>query len=162
MSVAHPESVALQKRFDAFPLATHDTGETVLAAGSKTGRLLILRKGAVAVTREGIEIARVAEPGAVFGEMSALLDQPHSAVVRAVEPSQFNVAHATALQDPVALYCVAAVLARRLDGANEALVELKDQIRVGRPRKVIDETVEKIEGLLTISATKSYLRRVPI
>jgi hypothetical protein len=48
MSVAHPERVALQKRFDAFPLATHDTGETVLAAGSKTGRLLILRKGATA------------------------------------------------------------------------------------------------------------------
>jgi putative tryptophan/tyrosine transport system substrate-binding protein len=30
----------------------------------------------------GIEIAKEAEPGAVFGEISALLDQPHAADVR--------------------------------------------------------------------------------
>ncbi len=58
------------------------TGETVLAAGYTTGQLLILRKGLVAVTKEGVEVAKVKEPGAVFGEISALLDQPHSACAR--------------------------------------------------------------------------------
>ena len=74
----------------------------------------------------------MSEPGAVFGEISALLDQPHSADVRAVETSQFHVGNAAALQDLATLYCVAAVLARRLDGANQALVELKNQIESGR------------------------------
>ena len=54
----------------------------MLAAGSRSGRLLILRNGAVAIIKDAIEIAKVAEPGAVFGELSALLDQPHTAGVR--------------------------------------------------------------------------------
>jgi len=79
-----------QKRLATLPLATYQAGETVLAAGSRSGRLLILRKGAVAIVKEAIEIAKVAEPGAVFGELSALLDQPHTADVRALETSQFT------------------------------------------------------------------------
>jgi CRP/FNR family transcriptional regulator, cyclic AMP receptor protein len=66
--------------------------------------LLILRKGLVEVAKEGVEIARVTDPGAVFGEISALLDQPHSADVRALTSSQFHVADAAALlQDPAVL-----------------------------------------------------------
>jgi CRP/FNR family transcriptional regulator, cyclic AMP receptor protein len=64
----------------------------VFAAGTKTGRLLILRKGAVVIVKDDIEIARVAEPGAVFGELSILLDKPHTAHVRALETSEFLVA----------------------------------------------------------------------
>ena len=52
----------------------------VLAAGSKTGRPLILKEGAVAIIGEGIEIAKVSEPGAVIGELSALV-APHTADV---------------------------------------------------------------------------------
>jgi CRP-like cAMP-binding protein len=77
---------------DALPLATFQAGETVLAAGSRTGQLLILKKGAVAIVKDGIQLARVAEPGAVFGELATLLDQPHTADVRALETSQFHVA----------------------------------------------------------------------
>jgi CRP/FNR family cyclic AMP-dependent transcriptional regulator len=73
--------------FDALPLVTFQPGETVIASGSKTGRLLILRKGAVAILKENTEIARVGEPGAIFGELSLLLDQPHTADVRAVKTS---------------------------------------------------------------------------
>ena len=96
-------------------------GDTVLAAASTTGRLLILKEGAVEVVKDGVEIAKVAEPGAVFGELSVLLGQPHTADVRALEPSQFHVADAGALLrvEPFALLYVATVLARRLDGANQ-------------------------------------------
>ena len=69
----------------------------VLSAASTTGRLLILKEGAVAVVKEGVEIARVTEPGAVFGELSVLLDQPHTADVRALEASQFHVADAATI-----------------------------------------------------------------
>jgi CRP-like cAMP-binding protein len=112
--------------FAALPLAAYQPGEIVLAEGSKTGRLWILKKGAVVVVRQGVEIAKVAEPGAVFGDISALLDTPHTADVRAVEISVFHVADAaTALQDPAVLVHVARILAQRLNGANQALIELK-------------------------------------
>ena len=105
------------------PLATYRAGEDVLVAGASTGRLLFLKDGAVAVTRQGTEIAIVDEPGAVFGEISALLNQPHSADVCALRPSQFYVADAALLgYSAAALFYVAGVLAQRLDRANEALV----------------------------------------
>ena len=84
-----PDRAVFQKRLEALPLVTFKAGETVLAAGSRTGRLLILKTGKVSIVKEGIEIAKVAEPGAVFGEISALLDQPHAADVCALEASQF-------------------------------------------------------------------------
>ena len=77
------------------PLATYLADEVVLAAGSRTGRLLFLKEGAVAVIRQGTQIAIVDEPGAVFGEISALLDRPHTADVRALKPSQFYIADAS-------------------------------------------------------------------
>jgi len=114
--------------FATLPLATYQPGEIILAEGSKTGRLWILKKGAVAVVRQGIEIAKVAEPGAVFGDLSALLDTPHTADVRALEISVFHVADAArSLQGPALLVHVARVLAQRLNGANQALIELKNK-----------------------------------
>jgi len=143
-----PDIAVFQKRLGALPLATYTAGETVLVAGSRTGRLLILKKGAVTIVKEAIEIAKVAEPGAVFGELSVLLDQPHTADVRAAESSHFHVADEAALLDPIVLLYVAGVLARRLDGANQALIDLKSQLQAGQPRSMIGKTIEKIEGLL--------------
>ena len=76
------------------PLAIYQPGETVVAAGTKTGRLLILGKGAVTIEKAGTVIAKVTEPGAIFGEISALLNQPHTADVRTLELSEFRVAGA--------------------------------------------------------------------
>ena len=105
----------------------------------------------VSIVKGGAEIARVAEPGVVFGELSALLDQPHTADVRTLETSQFHVADAAALlaQDRVALLYVAMVLARRLDDANQSFLELKNQLQAGQPPGLIDKTIERIEGLLS-------------
>src|SRR5215813_8429505 len=138
-----PGSAGFERRLGALPLATYEAGETVLAAGSKTGRLLILKSGKVSIVKENLEIAKVAEPGAVFGELSALLDQPHGADVCALQASQFHVADAAALlgEDPIALLYVAAVLARRLDSATQALIELKTQLQVGQPRTEIGQTI---------------------
>jgi CRP/FNR family cyclic AMP-dependent transcriptional regulator len=143
-------AASFQKSLAALPLAIYQAGETVLAEGSRTDRLLILRKGSVAVVKEGIEIAKVTEPGAVFGEISALLDCPHTADVRALTTSQFHVARPADLQDPAALFYVAAILARRLDGTNRTLVELKSEIH-DKPRSVLDKTIKKMERLLSAS-----------
>src|SRR5262249_59403605 len=98
-----PDIAVFQRKLATLPLATYQAGETVLSAGLTTGRLLILKKGAVAVEKEGVEIARVTEPGAVFGEVSVLLDQPHTAYVRALEASRFHGATAASMLsiDPI-------------------------------------------------------------
>ena len=148
-----PDKAAFQNKLANLPLVTYQPGETVIVDGSKTGRLMILKKGNVAILKENTEIARVAEPGAVFGELSILLDQPHTADVRALETSQFHVANATALlaQNPIAVLYVATTLAHRLDSANHALIQLKNQLLTGEPHNVVAKTVSKIEGLLGVS-----------
>ena len=93
-----PESTAFQNSLDSLAVVTYQPGETVIADGSKTNRLLILKKGTVTIEKEGMEIAKVTEPGAVFGELSVLLDQPHTADVRVLESSQFHVANADKIQ----------------------------------------------------------------
>ena len=148
-----PDKAAFEDSFASLPLMTYHPGDTVIADGSTTGRLLILRKGTVAIVKGNTEIAKVAEPGAVFGELSVLLDQPHTADVLALETSQFHVADAAALltENPMAVLYVATVLAHRLDGANHALIQLKKQLYAGEPRNVVANTVSKIEGLLVVS-----------
>ena len=74
------------------------------------------------VVKDGVQIAKVTTPGAVFGELFILLDQCHTADVRALEHSEFHIADAPtflASDSTVALY-VAAILAQRLDSANRA------------------------------------------
>jgi CRP/FNR family cyclic AMP-dependent transcriptional regulator len=157
MALIHDPRV-WQQRLAALPLATYGAGETVFAEGTKTGRLLILKAGAVSIVKNGTEIATVAEPGAVFGELSALLDQPHGADVRTLEMSEFHVADAALLmQDPAALLYVTMLLARRLDFANQAFLELKSQIEAGDPPGLIEQTLDKIEGVLNAIGT-GYIR----
>jgi CRP/FNR family transcriptional regulator, cyclic AMP receptor protein len=64
---------------------------------------MIARSLTVAVAKDGVQIARVLESGAVFGELSILLDRPHTADVRTVEASQFHIAdEALFAKDPLA------------------------------------------------------------
>ena len=146
-----PDITEFQKRLSTLPIATYETGESVLAAGATTGQLLILKKGAVSIVKETIEIAKVTEAGAVLGELSALLDQPHEADVFVLEASQFHVADAETLlkEDQIALLYVAVVLARRLDNANRALIDLKSQVQAGLARSEIGQMLKKIESLLS-------------
>jgi CRP/FNR family transcriptional regulator, cyclic AMP receptor protein len=50
-----PGVADFRTRLAALPLATYQAGETVLAAGSTTDRLLILREGEVAVVKQGVD-----------------------------------------------------------------------------------------------------------
>jgi CRP/FNR family cyclic AMP-dependent transcriptional regulator len=147
------DRTTFERSLSALPLATYQAGETVIADGSRTGRLLILRRGAVAIVKGETEIAKVGEPGAVFGELSVLLDQAHTADVVALETSQFHVAEAASLleHNPIAVLYVATVLAHRLDGANHALIQLKSQLHAGQPQSVVVETVSRMEAFLAVS-----------
>src|SRR5262245_23543075 len=137
-----PDTALFQKKLAGLPLASYRPGDTVVADGSTTGRLFVLKKGVVVIMKNGVEVGTVAEPGAVFGELSVLLRRPHTADVVAVEASQFYVADTASefMRDPVMLLYVAMLLAQRLDRANEAVIDLKHQIETGHP---IGETVER-------------------
>ena len=58
-------------------------GGVVIEEGGRTGRLYVLIEGRLEVIKGGTVVASLSERGAVFGEMSVLLEQPHTATVRA-------------------------------------------------------------------------------
>jgi CRP/FNR family transcriptional regulator, cyclic AMP receptor protein len=142
---------AFEKVVSTLPLTTYRAGETILAAGSKTGRLLILKKGTVLVLNGSIEIAKVDQPGAVIGEIAALLEQPHSADVRALTDSQLHVADAALIdKDPAALRYVARILARRIVEANNNFAELRSQIQAGQSPSALSKILKKMEEILSV------------
>jgi CRP/FNR family cyclic AMP-dependent transcriptional regulator len=146
-----PDLATSTKSISSLAAATFNPGETVLAAGSKTGQLFILQRGLVEVVRDGVQIATVSQSGAVFGELAVLLDKPHTADVRAIERSEFHVAKASSLLtgDVAALLYVSTILAQRLDTANEVVVEIKRDLESGKRPGVITKAMEKLERLLS-------------
>jgi CRP/FNR family transcriptional regulator, cyclic AMP receptor protein len=146
-----PDPDAFKQSLAALPIAVYEPGETVLEAGSTTGQLFILRNGVVEVTRDGRMIAKVSERGAVFGELSCILDKPHSADVRALERSEFHVAQASSLisENVAALLYVSQILARRLESANDAIIELKEELDTGKHPGVIGKALSRLEKLLS-------------
>jgi CRP/FNR family cyclic AMP-dependent transcriptional regulator len=143
-----PDPAAFKKSLASLPIAVYVPGETVLDAGSTTGQLFFLRTGVVEVVRDGLQIATVSEPGAVFGEISIILDKPHTANVRALERSEFHVAEASSLLtgNLAALLYVSATLARRLDSANDVIVEIKQELESGKRPGVISKALEKLRS----------------
>jgi CRP-like cAMP-binding protein len=136
---------ALRARIAQLPLGHFAAGQTLLAAGTKTGRLLFLEEGRIAVVRDGVTITRVRERGAVFGEMSLLLDVPHTADVVALDATSCRVAEDAAallLAHPELSAYVATVLAHRLDAATRYLVDVKAQLAdAGNHLGMIDEVL---------------------
>ena len=141
--------VALPK-LASLPIEVHQEGTLVLAAGAATGKLLVLKEGAVEVVRDGVRLAEVSEPGAVFGELAALLGQPHTAGVRALRRSTFHVADgATYLRaDPTAALYVAVILARRLKAVNGHLIEARSRLGQAQPAGVVAEMIDNIAETL--------------
>ena len=136
----------MRQRLTALPIETYQAGDVVLADGTTTGKVLVLKQGAVEVVKDGVQLGEVTEAGAVFGEISALLGEAHTADVRALRLTTFHVADAASLlsaDGTTALY-VASLMARRLKGSNHALIEVKKQLEAGQPRSAIREMLDRI------------------
>jgi CRP/FNR family cyclic AMP-dependent transcriptional regulator len=106
-------------------------GTLVLHEGSRTGRLFVLLEGRLEVIKGDSVVAVLTEPGAMLGEMSVLLDQPHTATVRAAADSvvyEFDDAAAFLRERPAMALLIARLLAQRLNVANTNLADLKHQI----------------------------------
>jgi CRP-like cAMP-binding protein len=112
------------------PVVEFEPGDVFIASGERTGSLFILAEGAVEVFSGDVEIAIHDEPGSVFGEMSALLDMPHTASVRTLVKSRIHVvdnAPEFMKTNPGMTWPIAVLLARRLKNATDYLVNIKQQ-----------------------------------
>lgn len=112
------------------PEATFNPGEVLLAEGERTGILYILIEGEVEVLKEDFQITTISEPGSLFGEVSVLLDSPHTATVKALTTSRVYVVQRASefLQSQADItYQLARLLAQRLHGVTTYLVDLKNQ-----------------------------------
>jgi CRP/FNR family transcriptional regulator, cyclic AMP receptor protein len=105
-------------------------GTTLLTEGTKTGFIYVLAHGVVEVVRGETTVAVIREPGSVFGEMSLLLDLPHTATVRSTTACAvyaYDDAAAFMRSDPEITFAIARLLAQRLNAATTYLVDLKRQ-----------------------------------
>ena len=127
-----------------YPVQNFAEGDIILAQGEYTGLLYILIEGAVEVVKDDVTVATASEPGAVFGDLAALLGVPHTAVVRAVRPSRFHVvADAKFVLEKTPALCLhlCELLARRLDAVNKYLVDVRQQF-------VGDDHLGMVDGVL--------------
>lgn len=110
---------------NAITLQQFPDGAVLIPEGGKLDTMFVLRSGTIEVIRDGLVVSRVAQPGAIFGEMSVLLDIPHSATVRAVSPVEvFVILDAVNVleQRPHLMLQLARLLARRVFETTGALV----------------------------------------
>src|SRR6266478_2406937 len=90
-------------------------GATVIREGETTDHLYVLIEGRLEVVKGETVVAIITEPGAVLGEMSVLLDQPHTATVRAASDSTvYEISDAASFlrEQPAVALLVARLLAQ--------------------------------------------------
>jgi CRP/FNR family transcriptional regulator, cyclic AMP receptor protein len=128
-----------QWRYDWFP-----AGHVLIRQGGKTGKLFILKSGEVEVERDGVFVNAATRPGAIFGEMSLLLDTVHSATVRAVSDIEvFVIEDALAVLEanPGWTLQIARLLAQRVNATTARLAasqgEAGDAERLVLPQNVL-------------------------
>ncbi len=135
---------AVLERCRDLPLRTFAPGETILAEGTRSGVLYVLVSGTIEVLKGDVQVNTHSEPGAFFGEVSALLDVPHTATVRALDTATFHVA-----ADPLAFLGsnpefaleLSRLLARRLHFMTTYLADVKRQFEDRGDHLAIVDTV---------------------
>ena len=125
-------------RYDWFP-----AGHQLIRQGGRSGTLFVLKTGELEVLRDGTFVSSVNRPGAIFGEMSVLLEQPHSATVRAVTDVEvYVIADALRVLEthPAWTLQIARLLAQRLNSTTALLMESQREAH-DRNRLVLPENV---------------------
>ena len=118
------DSCAGAKRQDFAP------GTILLSEGDTSGKLYVLAEGTVEVLRGDTPVAVIGGPGSIFGEMSVLLNRPHTATVRAASPVGafvFDDAENFLKSHPEIAFFLGRLLAERLNAATTYLVDIKRQ-----------------------------------
>ena len=112
------------------PLVEFPASKVLLSEGTTSGHLFVLKDGQAEVLRGNTRVAVVDEPGALFGEMSVLLQRPHTATVRTLTPCSvyvFDDAASFLRSKPDIAFHVARLIAGRLNSATRYLADIKRQ-----------------------------------
>ena len=137
-------------------------GETLLVEGQRAGVLFVLDEGEVEISKSDIQIALISHRGAVLGDISVLLDAPHTATVKTTTPCRFYVidapieflrSHSEAALD------IARLLAERLHAMTTYLVDLKTQYEGSDDQfGMVDEVLETLSHAQRSSHTPGSKR----
>ncbi|MGB0580050.1 MAG: Crp/Fnr family transcriptional regulator [Limisphaerales bacterium] len=120
----------IQQTYGDLPEKTFERGDILIEEGAVDCNLLILQTGEVEIIKCGVRITVVSTPGAFFGEVSMLLGEPAMATVRAVNSTTVRVFSQSAnflAEHPAAGVEIARLLAKRLGGVTNYLVDLRQQ-----------------------------------
>ena len=130
------------------PERSFAAGDVLFEDGATSSVMYILIEGELEVCKGGFRIRTVSEPGALFGEVAALLGIPHTATVRALTACRVHT-----VDDPSAFlrsrgdvtYGVAELLAQRLHSLTTYLVDLKRQYEDHEGHlSMVDEVLETL------------------
>jgi CRP-like cAMP-binding protein len=138
---------ALLDLFDNLPEVTFAAGDSVVEEGRAAGSIWVLVSGALEVRKGGVVVNSVTRPGALVGEVSALLGTAYSASVIATEPSVMrHAADGPALlaSDPLITRLVAVGLAERLDFVTSYLADLKHQYGDAPGLSMVSEVLSRL------------------
>jgi CRP/FNR family cyclic AMP-dependent transcriptional regulator len=105
-------------------------GEILIREGDRRGAIYILIDGTVGVFKGAVRVARTRAPGALFGEMSTLLEAPYTATVAAETTVTVKVVtdgEAFLASSPVVALHTARILAQRLHDSTTYLADMKAQ-----------------------------------
>jgi CRP/FNR family cyclic AMP-dependent transcriptional regulator len=114
------------------PVQTLEPGAVLLTEGKKSGLLFVLIDGEVEILKGDMQVSTVSETGAIFGEMSVLLNLAHSATVRARTPCRAHVIEngdAFLQSNREFAYDLCKLLAQRLHGVTTYLADLNRYVR---------------------------------
>lgn len=123
-------------------------GELLVEEGQARTALYVLASGSLVVSRQGVPVATITEPGSVIGEIAVLLDVAHGATVTAATPTTVHVvtdAHEFLAADHERLFDLARTLALRLDRLSGYLSDVRRQYAgAGGHLGLLDEVLAEL------------------
>ena len=129
------------------PERIFEPGDVLLREGTP-GPLFVLAEGAVEILKGDFRVTVMDEPGAIFGEISALLELPPTATVRALERTRAFVAadgRAFLAARPELPLMIARMLAQRLNSLTGYLADIKRQFEDQKGHLgIVDEVLETL------------------
>ncbi len=129
------------------PERIFEAGEILIREGAP-GPLFVLAEGAVEVLKGNVRITILDEPGAIFGEIAALLGIPPTATVKALERTRTFAAEDGAAflsAQPELALLIARMLAQRLTSVTSYLVDIKRQFEDQKGHLgIVDEVLETL------------------
>ncbi len=124
-------------------------GEYLLTQGEETDSVYFMLEGSVKVMKNEFDVTVISDKGAVFGEMSILLKNSHSASVVCLEDSKFyHIEHPRKYleEHPKLIWHIAEILGLRLFNLTQYLVDVKSQYEGHDHLNMVDNVLETLQN----------------